>query len=74
MSIIEKIENAMANENKEELEKLLKIWDLGVDNQSTPWYNNIKDKEKEVIKMNFLISVLIGMLLLIGVLFLAIYC
>lgn len=32
MSIIEKIENAMANENKEELEKLLKIWDLGVDN------------------------------------------
>lgn len=32
MSIIEKIENAMINENKEELEKLLKIWDLGVDN------------------------------------------
>lgn len=32
MSIIEKIENAMTNENKEELEKLLKIWDLGVDN------------------------------------------
>ena len=32
MSIIEKIENAMLNENKEELEKLLKIWDLGVDN------------------------------------------
>ncbi len=32
MSIIEKIENAMVNENKEELEKLLKIWDLGVDN------------------------------------------
>lgn len=31
MSIIEKIENAMVNENKEELEKLLKIWDLGVD-------------------------------------------
>ena len=29
MSIIEKIENAMVNENKEELEKLLKIWDLG---------------------------------------------
>ena len=26
------IENAMVNENKEELEKLLKIWDLGVDN------------------------------------------
>ena len=35
MSIIEKIENAMTNENKEELEKLLKIWDLGVDNQLT---------------------------------------
>ena len=32
MSIIEKIENAMTNENKEELEKLLKIWDLGIDN------------------------------------------
>ena len=32
MSIIEKIENAMVNENKEELEKLLKIRDLGVDN------------------------------------------
>ena len=32
MNIIEKIENAMVNENKEELEKLLKIWDLGVDN------------------------------------------
>lgn len=32
MSIIEKIENAMVNENKEELEKLLKIWDLGFDN------------------------------------------
>ena len=32
MSIIEKIENAMTNKNKEELEKLLKIWDLGVDN------------------------------------------
>ena len=32
MSIIEKIENAMVNENKEELKKLLKIWDLGVDN------------------------------------------
>ena len=32
MSIIEKIENAIVNENKEELEKLLKIWDLGVDN------------------------------------------
>ena len=32
MSIIEKIENAMVNGNKEELEKLLKIWDLGVDN------------------------------------------
>ena len=32
MSIIEKIENAMVNENKAELEKLLKIWDLGVDN------------------------------------------
>lgn len=32
MSIIEKIENAMANGNKEELENLLKIWDLGVDN------------------------------------------
>ena len=32
MSIIEKIENAMVNKNKEELEKLLKIWDLGVDN------------------------------------------
>ena len=32
MSIIEKIENAMVNENKEKLEKLLKIWDLGVDN------------------------------------------
>lgn len=32
MSIIEKIENAMVNENKEELEKLLKIWDLGIDN------------------------------------------
>ena len=32
MSIIEKIENAMVNESKEELEKLLKIWDLGVDN------------------------------------------
>ena len=32
MSIIEKIENEMVNENKEELEKLLKIWDLGVDN------------------------------------------
>ena len=32
MSINEKIENAMVNENKEELEKLLKIWDLGVDN------------------------------------------
>ena len=31
MSIIEKIENAMVNENKEELEKLLKIWDLEVD-------------------------------------------
>ena len=32
MSIIEKIENAIVNENKEELEKLLKIWDLGIDN------------------------------------------
>ena len=32
MRIIEKIENAIVNENKEELEKLLKIWDLGVDN------------------------------------------
>ena len=32
MSIIEKIENAMVNKNKEELEKLLKIWDLGIDN------------------------------------------
>lgn len=32
MSIIEKIENAMVNENKEELEKLLKIWNLVVDN------------------------------------------
>lgn len=32
MSIVEKIENAMVNENKEELEKLLKNWDLGVDN------------------------------------------
>lgn len=32
MSIIEKIENAMTDENKKELEKLLKIWDLGVDN------------------------------------------
>lgn len=32
MSIIEKIENAMVNENKEELKELLKIWDLGVDN------------------------------------------
>ena len=32
MNIIEKIENAMVNENKEELEKLLKIWDLGIDN------------------------------------------
>ena len=32
MSIIEKIENAIANKNKEELEKLLKIWDLGIDN------------------------------------------
>lgn len=32
MSIIEKIENAMVNENKEELKELLKIWDLGVGN------------------------------------------
>ena len=32
MSIIEKIENAMVNENKEELEKLLKIWDIEDDN------------------------------------------
>ena len=47
MSIIEKIENAMVNENKEELEKLLKIWDLGVDNQSTPWYNKYIVKKRK---------------------------
>lgn len=32
MSIIEKIENVMENGSKEELENLLKIWDLGIDN------------------------------------------
>ena len=47
MSIIEKIENAMINENKEELEKLLKIWDLGVDNQSTPQYNKYIVKKRK---------------------------
>ena len=48
MSIIEKIENAMANGNKEELENLLKIWDLGVDNQLTLWYNKYIVNKREV--------------------------
>ena len=48
MSIIEKIENAMVNENKEELEKLLKIWNWGVDNWSTLWEKKDIIKKREV--------------------------